>query len=387
MMKTIYKINHWVLVLSFLGLIATSLAADFFFSKQAIMQSFEFSLGNLGIMISPVDQLFIARIERRITWDYHFYVGILFFVSLVISIVRSKDRNLFDDKFSKVLKESIIFMYISGLVLFFSGLIMYLRLYFPLEDSYFSTLKNIHNIAKWSFVFFVVMHIISVIKLENSTRKGIVSNMFRASITISMLIFAFNGVNAKADTDEVNRDKWLKDSDYIRGMMYLKGLAGVETVLKEITNCPYEKCRKSDVTNDQVLSTVTIEIKKPDFKEAVKSLLISTKNGNFLAADKLVDFLITRVDYKNSIPDPYILELLEKDLAINYQQYKEIMVKAIETGEIGKGCTSTFIGASAYEKGYFGLEKNQGKAKILYKKASDNCPSDNYYNILAKSKL
>ena len=99
-MKTIYKINHWVLFFSFLGLVTTSLAAEFFFSKQAIMQSFEFSLGNLGIMISPVDQLFIARIERRITWDYHFYVGILFFVSLAISIIRSKDRNLFDDKFS-----------------------------------------------------------------------------------------------------------------------------------------------------------------------------------------------------------------------------------------------------------------------------------------------
>lgn len=384
-MKTIYKINHWILVLSFLGLITTSLAAEFFFSKHAIMQSFEFSLGNLGIMISPVDQLFIARIERRNTWDYHFYIGVIFFISLAISIIRKKDKQLSADTFSKILNESILFMYISGVVLFLSGLIMFLRLYFPLEDKYFSYLKDIHNIAKWSFIFFLVFHIISVIRLENTIRKGIISNMFRATVVASMLILAFNGINAKAD--EVNRDKWLKDSDYIRGMMYLKGLAGVETVLKEISNCPYEKCRKSDVTNDQVLSTITIEIKKPDYKEAVKSLLTSTKNGNFLAADKLVDFLITRVDYKNSIPDSYILELLEKDIAINYQQYKDIIVKAIEVGESGKGCTTTFIGANAYEKGYFGLEKNPEKAKNLYKKASENCPNENYYSFLAKSKI
>lgn len=384
MMKTIYKINHWVLVLSFLGLIATSLAADFFFSKQAIMESFEFSLGNLGIMISPVDQLFIARIERRNTWDYHFYVGIVFFISLAISIFRRKDKIVDNERFSKTLKESIWLMYISGIVLFISGLIMYLRLYFPLEDKYFLYLKNIHNFAKWGFIYSLVFHIISVIKLENTTRKGIISNMFRATVVTSMLIFSFSGVNANAD--EVNRDKWLQDGDYIRGMMYLKGLAGVETVLKEITNCPYEKCRKSDVSNDQILRTVTIEIKKPDYKEAVNSLFISTKNGNFLAADKLVDFLITRVDYKNSTPDPYILELLEKDLGLNYQQYKNIIIKAIEVGASGKGCTSTFIGGESYEKGYFGLEKNQEKSKILYKKASENCPSENYYSILAKSK-
>lgn len=378
-MKTIYKINHWVLFFSFLGLVTTSLAAEFFFSKQAIMQSFEFSLANLGIMISPVDQLFIARIERRNTWDYHFYVGIVFFISLAISIIRSKDIIT-----SRILKESIRFMYISGLVLFISGLIMYLRLYFILEDSYFSLLKTIHNFAKWSFIVFVITHIATIIKLENTSRKGIISNMFRATVIAAMLILSFNGVNAKAD--EVNRDKWLLDTDYNKGVMYLKGAEGVKTLLKEIANCPYEKCRKSDVTNDDVLRTVTIEIKKPDYKEAVKLLNTSSNNGNFLAADKLVDFLITRVDYKNSIPDSYILELLDRDLGINYEQYKTMLLNAFKVGSSSKGCSSSYLYAESYEKGYLGLNKDNKRAKELYSIASDNCPSDNFYSILAKSK-
>lgn len=378
-MKTIYKINHWILFFSFLGLVTTSLAAEFFFSKQAIMQSFEFSLGNLGIMISPVDQLFIARIERRNTWDYHFYVGIVFFISLVISIIRTKDITT-----SRILKESIRFMYISGLVLFASGLIMYLRLYFILEDSYFSLLKTIHNFAKWSFIVFVITHIATIIKLENTSRKGIISNMFRATVIAAMLILSFNGINANAD--EVNRDKWLLDENYTKGMMYLKGSAGVQTILKEIANCPYEKCRKSDVTNDDVLRTVTIEIKKPDYKEAVKLLNTSAMNGNFLAADKLVDFLITRVDYKNSIPDSYILELLDRDLGINYEQYKTMLINAFKVGSSSKGCSSSYLYAESYEKGYLGLNKDNKRAKELYSIASDNCPSENFYSILAKSK-
>lgn len=378
-MKTIYKINHWILFFSFLGLVTTSLAAEFFFSKQAIMQSFEFSLGNLGIMISPVDQLFIARIERRNTWDYHFYVGIVFFISLAISIIRTKDIST-----SRILKESIRFMYISGLVLFASGLIMYFRLYFILEDSYFSLLKTIHNFAKWSFIVFVITHIATIIKLENTSRKGIISNMFRATVIAAMLILSFNGINANAD--EVNRDKWLLDENYTKGMMYLKGSAGVQTILKEIANCPYEKCRKSDVTNDDVLRTVTIEIKKPDYKEAVKLLNTSAMNGNFLAADKLVDFLITRVDYKNSIPDSYILELLDRDLGINYEQYKTMLLNAFKVGSSSKGCSSSYLYAESYEKGYLGLNKDNKRAKELYSIASDNCPSENFYSILAKSK-
>lgn len=378
-MKTIYKINHWVLFFSFLGLVTTSLAAEFFFSKQAIMQSFEFSLGNLGIMISPVDQLFIARIERRNTWDYHFYVGIVFFISLAISIIRTKDITT-----SRILKESIRFMYISGLVLFASGLIMYFRLYFILEDGYFSLLKTIHNFAKWSFIVFVITHIATIIKLENTSRKGIISNMFRATVIAAMLILSFNGINANAD--EVNRDKWLLDENYTKGMMYLKGSAGVQTILKEIANCPYEKCRKSDITNDDVLRTVTIEIKKPDYKEAVKLLNTSAMNGNFLAADKLVDFLITRVDYKNSIPDSYILELLDRDLGINYGQYKTMLLNAFKVGSSSKGCSSSYLYAESYEKGYLGLNKDNKRAKELYSIASDNCSSENFYSILAKSK-
>lgn len=377
-MRTIYKINHWVLFISLLGLIATSLAAEFFFSKQAIMQSFQFSLAEVGVTIPPVDQLFIARIGRRDTWDWHFWIGILFSIYLLISFLRKKEKRE-----SKILNISIIGFYVSGLILFISGLYMFLRLYYQVEDSTFASLKIIHNYSKWIFLIFTIIHIYQVIKLENTTSKGVISNMFRASIFISIFLISFN---SNAVAEEVGRDKWLQDNDYIEGMMYLDGKKGLNTILKEISNCPYEKCRKSDISDDNVLRTIKIEVGKPDYKIAVQKLSTATKNGNFLAADKLVDFLIKRVNYKSLSPDKYILELLNEEVGIDYSKYKEIMINAITVGSSSKGCTSSYIGAEIYEKGFMNVNIDQSKANELYKKASENCLENSMYSTLAKKK-
>ena len=119
-MTTIYKINHWVLFLTFLGLVGTAITADFFFSKEAIMKSFEFSLAHLNIYIPPVDQLYIARIERRSTWDWHFYIGVIFFISTLMIVYKYIAGQLFK---SKILRYSIFVLIFSAVVLSISGII------------------------------------------------------------------------------------------------------------------------------------------------------------------------------------------------------------------------------------------------------------------------
>lgn len=90
------KILHWLVFLSFLGLVVTALAANFFFSKEAIMESFKSSLPMLNLSITPAEQLFIARIERRETWDIHLYFGTIFIILLtiwlVLNIVKKNNR-------------------------------------------------------------------------------------------------------------------------------------------------------------------------------------------------------------------------------------------------------------------------------------------------------
>jgi cytochrome b561 len=75
------KILHWLILLAFLGLCATALAAEYFFSKEAILDSFKKSLPMINATIAPVDQFFVSRIARRDTWDVHLYIGLAFFGS------------------------------------------------------------------------------------------------------------------------------------------------------------------------------------------------------------------------------------------------------------------------------------------------------------------
>lgn len=379
-MKTIYKINHWLLFFTFLGLIVTSLAAEFFFSKQAIMQSFQFSFSHLGLDVPPVDQLYIARIERRITWDWHFWIGVVFFISLCASIFRKKATNK-----TKTFSLIILGMHLSGTILFTSGLIMFLRLYYQIDENTFALLKIIHNYSKWLFIILIFVHIVIVIKLENSTHRGIISNMFRTSLFIFISINFLSSTNLNAD--EVDRDKYLKDQNYIDGMLYLEGKKGLNTIVKEISNCPYEKCRKSDVTEDNILSTIKIEVSKPDYKKAIESLEKSMLSGNFLAADKLVEFLIKRVNYKSNYPDEYVIQLLKNDTGLTFEQYKHLLLKSIEVGASSKGCSSSFNGAEIYEKGYMSVEKDLNKSKILYSKASQNCIKNSMYQTLSQKNI
>lgn len=173
-MNIFYKLNHWILFITFIGLICTALAADFFFSKEAIMHSFSISTPQLGIQITPADQLFMARIARRVTWDWHLYIGILFSISLILIAFKYK-------RFQKInlTNFSILIMLITGFILTISGILMFLRLYDPISEDFFQLLKLFHNYSKWVFIISVSIHIFSVIKTHNNKDEKILSNMFK----------------------------------------------------------------------------------------------------------------------------------------------------------------------------------------------------------------
>ena len=165
------KINHWLLFVAFLGLCVTALAADFFFSKEALMNSFDFSLSDLNITIYPMDQLYIARIARRVTWDWHFYIGLIFMLSNIYIIVSDK-RRLFN-KYTSL-------MYVVAFVLILTGIMLYARLYIKISPETFELLKVVHNYTKWIYIATVVVHVWHVVKKENEGSNKI-SSMFKGS--------------------------------------------------------------------------------------------------------------------------------------------------------------------------------------------------------------
>lgn len=381
------KITHWILFFSVLGLITTSLSADFFFSKEAIVKSFQFSMPEIGANIAPVDQLFLAKIERRIPWDYHFYFGVLFSFSLIYLFL-AKNSLRKSIKNIKLHRINMFFIYITGIIMFVTGYLLYSRLFFHMSSKMFVLLKLIHDDTKWVFLAFIIMHIATIIYYENTKIPGIISYMFKNKSVNTFLLFSIlmlttHNLYAK-DMDNIN---WLKDQNFINGMLYLNGKRGEIELTKQIANCPYAKCRKSNVNKNNPLNLVTIKVDKPNYKKAVALLYLSAKKGNLLAGDKLISFLVKRVNYKNYEPDKYLLKLLKKDTGLNFKEYKQMLVKIINIGSSSKSCIANYMKGELLNNGYLNQKINKSKAKIFYKKAVNYCPKNNIYYFLATSKI
>jgi hypothetical protein len=346
------------------------------------MDSFRESLPMLNLTIAPVDQFFISRIERRDTWDIHLYFGYAFtlFTSIwiVINLIkRSKNYLLF---------KTVLFS--SAIVLMVTGLWMWLRLYYPVSEETFGLLKKIHYFGYWIFIYGLIVHIGYVIYNENTKKKGSLSNMviFKnnvASILALVIIVGFS-TPSFAQTD---LNKWLNDKNYIEGVLYIEGNKGFDVLTKKISNCPYDKCKMADIDQTQ-FGTKNIEIKKPDFKKAIELLSISSESGNPLAAEKLLDFLTKRVDYKSKKQNGYLVKKLKEDTGLNIQEYIVLVNKTVKEGiKTHKSCFSEFLGAELYERGALRNEKDLSLALKHYQNAEAICPSNNLFKMLASGKV
>lgn len=378
-MSNIEKISHWMVLITFLGLVATALAADYFFSKEAILDSFKTSLPILNLEIAPSDLLFIARIERRITWDYHLYFGLAMSLATIVWFTTMIIKKNLKNKLFKVIIFSCI------VTLSISGIWMWQRLNFPLSDDAFKTLKVFHHYGYWILIGSIVLHVLNVIRLENKEKTvNYVSNMIKYKNIFIMAVLVATTVNLKAENDLT---KWSNDNNYIEGTMYLEGTKGFETLLKEVSNCPYDKCKAADVEKTQY-GTKNIEIKKPDYKKAIEFLSISSENGNPLASNKLINFLIKRIDYKSQSPDDYLLKQLKEETGLEFNEYKKIVNKTITEGlKTGKSCMSEYFEGELTYYGVLGNNKDINKSFIHYENASKICPTTNLYKSLAKSKI
>lgn len=336
----------------------------------------------INATIAPVDQFFVSRIARRDTWDVHLYIGLAFFVFLIvwfaINLIRRNKRYL--------VFKTVFFA--SAFVFCISGVWMWLRLYVEVSEEAFSLFKKVHYYAYWAFIYTLIVHIAMVIWLENNKKRGILSNMinFKSIAIIALLYGLFSGQNLHADNG-IEFEKWANDDNYINGVMYLEGEKGAEVLLKEISNCPYEKCKAKDIDQTQ-FGTKLIEIKKPDFKKGIALLKEASNNGNVLATEKLLTFLMQRVDYKSYKPSGYLVKLLEEETGLKLQEYKDLINKSWKNGvTTKKSCLSYYIAGDFAENGILNNTKDLEDAKEYYEEAIAICPQSNISYHMAQSRL
>jgi len=205
--------------------------------------------------------------------------------------------------------------------------------------------------------------------------------MFRFFMFVTILI-----TTVFADPQQ-ERLHWLQDKNYINGIMYLNGVKGAEIIKKEITNCPYDKCKKLNMGKNGKGPVSILKVKKPNYKKALELLIKSSNSGNAFASDKIVMFLSQRLPYKSKHQMDYMLKQLKKDTGLSYDDYIYIFKQAAQHGYISEGCASSYFAGELLSHGYLNTKIDKNLAKKAYKRAYMSCPNNNMYKILSKSKI
>lgn len=168
------RILHWAIFFTLLVLAYTETMNTIFYSKEAIMKTFEFSFDALGYQdIPPLDRLFIARLERRDSWMIHYYAGIIFILlsslRFVLFLLQKKKRYIL----LQVSLFSIIF------IQFITGYSLWA---YPHIYEWQNTTRAIHHYSIWALYGVVGIHIFYVLWLEISgRRRGLISKMIGGS--------------------------------------------------------------------------------------------------------------------------------------------------------------------------------------------------------------
>jgi cytochrome b561 len=180
-----FRIWHWLFMLTFLFMSATVIIRETVLDKQAVSAVIIEDLGMSDINISKDDAIDMAKDIRSPLWESHVLVGYLF-AGLVVArymlfATRSGRRNYINCSEKTLHKKGVSATYLGiygfATLLALSGLGMKFNAKFDLSEELVHTIKEVHEFAFYAMLILVIAHIAGVIIAENSSEKGIVSDM------------------------------------------------------------------------------------------------------------------------------------------------------------------------------------------------------------------
>jgi uncharacterized membrane protein len=352
------------------------------------MESFKFSFPILDIYdVGSADQLFIARIERREGWVWHFYGGCVLFGLMIVSLIGLLKRNI--KTISSFSKKMIAFNAFMLTIMFATGIPLYIRAFIDIPMNIQDICRAIHLYTSYAYGVLIVGHIFMVVYRENKNKSSRISNMlkFNSFLVVALLVSLSNTSFAK----EVE-----KIDHYEIGMAYYKGERGASVTVKTLPNCPYDFCKNAEIMKEKFGvdeiddGTHTIEIKNPDLQKALFFLQKAVyEDKDERALGEALKLMLGEINYKDKRVDDYLLKNLEKTLGYeNLDQYKTSLKKLLLSAAYFDDCYATFKLAEFYEKGYLQLfEVSTANAKKYYTQTTKVCKEGRFESIIAAQKI
>jgi len=181
----LYRIWHWTMAFSVLGLLGTVALRKTFLSwrdNSALIQS---KLAETGTEVSAETAKMIAKAIRAPMWEWHYILGLFLAISIVIrlymiiskqaelpliTLLHSSKTELPKHGVHLLLCFSIMLMTLSGGFYYFHE-----ALGFTKEGVHW--VKELHEYGMYAVLGLVVLHLGGVLRHEITTKEGIVSKM------------------------------------------------------------------------------------------------------------------------------------------------------------------------------------------------------------------
>ena len=181
----LYRIWHWLMALSVIGLLATVLLRKTFLSwrtnSEIIMSKFQ----DAGIEVTAELAKATAKAIRSGMWEWHYIFGLFLGISILIRIymMLSKKAELPIFKLIKAPREKklqytvYLFLCFFIMMMALSGGFLYFHESLGFTKNGIHWLKETHEFMMWGIVLFVSLHLAGVLKHEFDTKEPIISKM------------------------------------------------------------------------------------------------------------------------------------------------------------------------------------------------------------------
>lgn len=180
----VYRILHWTIAISIFLLLITIFLRLTWMNKNNVAEIIQNYLSNEGLSLTDDEAIVLAKQIRKPMWIWHTYIGYvltaLFSIRFLLPLFGTMK---FQDPFTKglttklrVQKWTYIIFYIGIAISLITGLVME----FGPEDME-KQAENIHVLALYYLIPFIVIHLTGVMIAEFTDQKGIIYRIIRGS--------------------------------------------------------------------------------------------------------------------------------------------------------------------------------------------------------------
>lgn len=180
-----FRIWHWLHAAVIIGLLGTVFLRKTFLSWRTNSELLTTKLSEIDITITEDQAKVLAKAIRAPMWEWHILLGYALAALLVwrIALFFTQSGSLNYKHFTvkslhkKAVMIGYIGIYITLVLMAFSGLTLNFHETLGLSDALTHTIKEAHEFMFNIVLLFVMVHIIGVVVAEIHDEPGIISNM------------------------------------------------------------------------------------------------------------------------------------------------------------------------------------------------------------------